>query len=143
MQSSESKRGGVCFCIGNIGAVFVSSPHSTTPPFLQHLPHPLRISDTKGSIFTMILLMFTSVVLLILLSYPHHSVTSFSPSSSFLILLQPKGFQCQIQKANLPVCLLAIGTKVLVALVEHVSVSVLEIHNLRYGNCQAGNSSAC
>ena len=39
---------------------------------------------------------------------------------------------------NLPIWSVAIETKVLVALVEHVSVSVLEINNLRYGLCQAG-----
>ena len=46
------------------------------------------------------------------------------------------------QKANLPICSVAIETKVLVALVEHVSGSVLEINNLRYGLCQAGEWGA-
>ena len=44
---------------------------------------------------------------------------------------------------NLPICSVAIETNVLVALVEHVSGSVLEINNLRYGLEQVSVFNMC
>ena len=122
-----------------------TSFHNTSfaNPFLQHLPDPLGIPDTKGSIFMTILLIFTSFSHLI---FTFFMISSYSNEKGFRCIfcqMQQKDnntalIQICFQKANLPICSVAIETKVLVALVEHVSASVLEINNLRYGLCQAG-----
>ena len=147
----EEERGGEEFPFEKVGAiwwtVFASSPRSTTPPLQIHC-YNIFLTHWESQTQRWASLRW-------LFSYSPHTVASFSPSSwshpaptkrvfdAFSARYSSTWMNERQQyhyNTNLPIWSVAIETKVLVALVEHVSASVLEINNLRYGLCQAGAS---
>ena len=144
-------------CTWRIGAirwaVFACSPHSTTPRLHIHsynifLTHSESQTQRGASLWWCFLfssfghLIFT--INFLTSSYLAPTKRVFNNFSARYRAWREESWQkyhttqiCFL-KANLQICLLAIETKVLVAIVEHVCLSVSEINNLRYGICQVG-----